>query len=221
MINIFGCLLRCAAKRRGSPVGVAPPSLGSLPRQSHFTTCSTSVTLKLTNTHADARTHTYTVREMHWGAFPFRRSHIQNVPHHLAQRWTSLPLSSIILITSMGKCLIHGYHSVLPSSNLMYTHSPTSHPAPRTQFHLFIFNPNPLFSGGVFFLNIPPSSLLPSQSYRALQLWNWTLFSKHNKCLVSCCLYFCLLLFFFKMPDIFIIFFYYYTFFMPFQLETS
>lgn len=71
---------------------------------------------------------------------PFGRRHIWRVPRHLAVRWTSLPLSSIILITSMGKCLIHGDHSALPGSNLR----PARSPSPWTQFHLFIFNPNPL-----------------------------------------------------------------------------
>lgn len=88
---------------------------------------------------------------------PFGRRHIQHVPRHLAVRWTSLPLSSIILITSMGKCLIHGDHSVLPGSNLMLAHSTS----PWTQFHLFIFNPNPL--------SPPP----PAESRCGMWPWNW------------------------------------------------
>lgn len=115
-------------------------------------TCHVYSTLKKKRENEIEKEHTEAL-------FSFGRQHIRHVPRHLAVRRTSLPLSSIILITSMGKCLIHGDHSALPGSNLLLAHSTS----PWTQFHLFIFNPPTLCA--------PPSR--PTESCSGKQPWNW------------------------------------------------
>lgn len=168
MINIW-LSFQMYSEKTWPSCGHRSTSLGPPPCQSHFTSCSTSVTRK----HTNACTYKWT----HRGTF-------SQIPTRT--ECPSSPCSEMNEFAAVlnhfnhfnGKCLIHSYHFTLPCSYLMYTHfklalNTTLHTHTHNDCHSLIVLCNRALQNPSYSLSLSPVITRCLMTLLALYNYHW------------------------------------------------